>query len=59
MSKPFSTTTLVAAVAAALTGTAAAWAVDSTTPNASPAALSAEPLNAPSSYIIRFAEPGV
>jgi subtilisin family serine protease len=59
MSNPFHTTTLVAAVAAALTNTTAAWAVDSTAPNVSPTTVSAEPLNAPGVYIIRFAEPGV
>ena len=59
MSNLLHTTTLVAAIAAALTGTATAWAVDSAAPNLSPPGLSAEPLNAPAIYIIRFAEPGV
>ena len=60
MQNPLRTTTLVAAIAAALAGGwATARAAGPATVNASPSTLSAEPLNAPAVYLIRFAEPGV
>jgi subtilisin family serine protease len=60
MSNPFRTTTLVAAIAAASTaGSVVAWAAGPTSANATPSRVSAEPLNAPAIYIIRFVEPGV
>jgi subtilisin family serine protease len=59
MTRSFRTTALVASIAAALTGAGAACAADPASANAPIAGLSAEPFNAQSIYIIRFAEPGL
>jgi subtilisin family serine protease len=59
MTRSFRTTALVAAIATALTGAGAAWAADPVLANASTTQLSAAPMNASLSYIIRFAEPGL